>query len=79
MKIQILGKGCPKCQKLEENAEQAIEGVDQDIEIEKVYDIEEASKMGMMSAPGFAVGGELKSQGSVLKPDEIKQIIREEK
>ncbi|MFB6115862.1 MAG: thioredoxin family protein [Candidatus Nanohalobium sp.] len=78
MKVQILGKGCPKCKKLEENTNEAIDGLDKDIEVEKVYDIEEASKMGMMSAPGFAVDGELKKQGSVLKPEEIREVIEDE-
>lgn len=77
MKIQILGRGCPKCKKLEENTEKAVEDLEEDIEIEKVYDIEEASKMGMMSAPGFAVDGELKKQGSVLKPEEIREVIED--
>lgn len=78
MKIQILGRGCPKCQKLEENTRKAVEGLEADIEVEKVYDIEEASKMGMMSAPGLAIDDELKAQGSVLKPEEIKDVIEEE-
>lgn len=78
MKVQILGRGCPKCKKLEENTEKAVEDLEEDIEVEKVYDIEEASKMGMMSAPGFAVDGELKKQGSVLKPEEIREVIEDE-
>lgn len=78
MKVQILGRGCPKCKKLEENTEKAVEDLEEDIEIKKVYDIEEASKMGMMSAPGFAVDGELKKQGSVLKPEEIREVIEDE-
>lgn len=77
MKIQILGKGCPKCQKLEENTRKAVEDLKEDIEVEKVYDIQEASKMGMMSAPGLAIDDELKAQGSVLKPEEIKEIIED--
>lgn len=75
MKIQVLGKGCPKCQKLEENVREAISQVDSDIALEKVYDIQKASKMGMMSAPGLAVDGELKRQGQVLEPGEIVEII----
>lgn len=78
MKVQILGKGCPKCQKLEENTRQVSEDLEADVEIEKVYDISEASKMGMMSAPGLAIDGELKKQGSVLKPEEIKEVIEQE-
>ncbi|QKQ98240.1 thioredoxin family protein [Candidatus Nanohaloarchaea archaeon] len=88
MKIQILGRGCPKCKKLEKNAENALEQMKENaeeaseglenVEIEKVYDLQEASKMGLMSAPGLAIDGELKKQGSVLKPDEIREVIQQE-
>jgi small redox-active disulfide protein 2 len=88
MKIQILGRGCPKCKKLEENTEDALEQMEEnaeeaaegleDIEVEKVYDLQEASKMGLMSAPGLAIDGDLKKQGSVLKPAEIREVIQQE-
>lgn len=81
MKLQILGRGCPKCQELESNAEEAVEELepetDEELEIEKVYDMAEASRMGMMSAPGFAVDGELQAQGKVLEPGEIVEIVEE--
>lgn len=77
MKVQILGKGCPKCQKLEENVKKVIEETDKNIRLEKIYDIEEASKMGMMRPPGLAINDEIKSQGRVLSPEEIEDIILE--
>ncbi len=36
MLIQILGTGCPKCQKLEENARQAATELGVDFEVSKV-------------------------------------------
>jgi small redox-active disulfide protein 2 len=74
-KIQILGIGCPKCKKLAENAEAAAKELDIEHEIEKVTDINEMMKFGVMMTPALVVDGEVKVVGKVPSPDEIKQIL----
>lgn len=76
MKLQVLGKGCSKCHELEENAQKALERVDKDGELQTVYDITEASAMGLMDAPGLAVDGLIEIQGRVPNPDEIVSLIQ---
>ena len=76
MKIQILGTGCPKCKKLEENARAAAGETDTKIEVEKVNDIDKITDMGVMITPALAVDGVVKSTGKVLSKDEIAKIIR---
>ena len=46
MKIQILGTGCPKCQQLTENAENAAKELGLDYEIEKVTEVNDIMKEG---------------------------------
>ena len=75
MKIQILGTGCPKCKKLAENAEAAAKELGVECEIEKVTDINEIMKFGVMMTPALAVDGEVKSVGKVLSVDEIKKTL----
>ena len=75
VKIQILGTGCPKCKKLAENAEKAALELDSDYEINKVTDINEIMKFGVMVTPALAVEKEVKSVGKVLSVEEIKKII----
>ena len=75
MKIQILGTGCPKCQKLTENAEAASRELGVDAEIVKVTDINAIMGFGVMMTPGLAVDGELKSAGKVLTPAQIKEYL----
>jgi len=75
MKIQILGTGCPKCKQLAQNSEEAIEALGVDAEIEKVTDINDIMKFGVMMTPGLAVDGEVKSVGKVLTAEQIKDII----
>ncbi len=74
-KIQILGTGCPKCKKLAENAEAAAKELGIEFEIEKVTDINEIMKFGVMMTPALVVDGEVKVVGKVPSTDEINQML----
>ena len=75
-KLQILGTGCPKCKKLTENAEAAAKALGIEYTIEKVTDISEMMKFGVMMTPALAVDGVVKSVGKVLGAEEIKGMLR---
>ena len=74
-KIQIFGTGCPKCKKLTENAEAAAKEAGIEFEIEKVTDINEIIKFGVMVTPALVIDGEVKVAGKVASPDDIKAIL----
>jgi small redox-active disulfide protein 2 len=74
-KIQILGTGCPKCRKLTENAEAAAKSLGIEYQIEKVTQINEIMKFGVMLTPALVVDGEVKVSGKVPSPDEIKKLL----
>ena len=74
-KIQILGTGCPKCKKLAENAEAAAKELGIECEIEKVTDINEIMKFGVMMTPALAVDGVVAVAGKVPSVDEIKGML----
>lgn len=76
MKIQILGTGCPKCKKLAENADQAAKEMGIDYELEKVTDIVEITKMGVMMTPALAIDGNVKLVGKILDAEEIKEFLQ---
>lgn len=75
MKIQILGTGCAKCQKLAENAKQAADTLGLDYQMEKITDIKEIMNFGIMTTPGLAIDGEVLSAGKVLSADEIAKLF----
>ena len=77
MEIQILGSGCPNCQKLEQNAREAVESLGLTAEIRKITDSDEILEMGVMRTPGFAIDGEVKKSGRVLSPAEIVETLNE--
>ncbi|UCC84473.1 MAG: TM0996/MTH895 family glutaredoxin-like protein [Gemmatimonadota bacterium] len=75
MKIQILGKGCPSCDKLAENAEVAARELGIEYQLEKVTDLKEIMSHGVMMTPGLVVDGEVRSVGKVLSSEEIKELL----
>lgn len=74
-KIQILGTGCPKCKQLYDCAEQAARELAIPYEIEKVTQINDIMKFGVMVTPALVVDGKVKSSGKVLSVAEIKKMI----
>jgi small redox-active disulfide protein 2 len=73
--IQILGTGCKKCAALKENAEIALKQVNIEADVEKIEDINEIVKFGVMSTPALAIDGEVKIVGKVASSDEIAQLL----
>ncbi len=74
-KIQILGTGCPKCKLLFANAEAAVKSAGIEAQLEKVDQIVDIMKYGVMSTPALVVDGAVKSVGKVLSPDEIRKHL----
>jgi len=74
-KIHILGTGCPKCKKLAENAEIAAKDLGIEYSLEKVTEISEIMKFGVMMTPALAIDGQVKGVGKVISPDEIKKML----
>ncbi len=74
-KLQILGMGCPKCNKLQQMTEQAAQELGIEYEIVKVTTIDEIKKFRIMMTPAMAVDGVVKVYGRVPGLDELKQMI----
>ena len=74
-KLQILGTGCPKCRKLAENVEEAARELGIDFEIEKVTDVNQIAKFGVMMTPALVVDGVVKVTATVPTAAEIKKLL----
>jgi len=74
-KLQILGTGCPKCKQLAELTQQAADTLNMEYKLEKVTEIQEIMKFGVMSTPALVVDGEVKFAGKLPSIDAIKKII----
>lgn len=74
-KIQILGPGCPRCKKLQENAEAAAKALGLEYTVEKITDFKQIAQAGVMMTPGLVVDGVVKSAGKVPSVEEIKALL----
>ena len=76
MKIQILGTGCPKCNQLYQNAQQAVAELAVDAELEKVTDLGDIMAFGVMVTPALVIDGQVKTSGKASTVEAIKKMIQ---
>ena len=75
-KIEILGTGCAKCNKLEETAKKASDELGIEYDLVKVKDISKIMEYGVMVTPALVVNGVVKAAGKVPGIDEVKKMIQ---
>lgn len=75
MKIQILGTGCAKCQKLAAVAEEAARALGVTYEIEKVTELDRIMGFGVMFTPALVVDGVVKVAGKVPSLEDTKKLL----
>jgi len=75
-RIQILGTGCPKCKALAANAEAAAKALGIEYSIEKVTDITEITKFGVMLTPALVVDGKVVAAGRASDAEAIKAFLK---
>ncbi len=76
MNIKVLGKGCKKCNMLEEHAKQAVEALGVEATFEKVTDINDIAEYGVMRTPALVVDGEVLIAGKVPKASKLKELLK---
>jgi thioredoxin family protein len=77
LEIKVLGPGCPRCEKLEQDlmaimAELQIAGG-----LEHVRDPMEIASYGVMGMPALIINGQVKAVGSVPPPNKLKEWLLE--
>jgi len=77
-KLQILGTGCPKCKKLAELTEETAKSLGIEYQLEKVTDINEIMKFGVMMTPALVVDGKVKVSGKIPSMAEIKMFLEQQ-
>ena len=79
MNIKILGTGCSKCINLEKKVRELVKQNSIEAEIQKVSELQDIMKYGIMSTPGLVINEKVVSFGSVPKDNQILQWISEAK
>jgi len=76
MEIKILGKGCPKCQRLEELAREAAGEAGVEATFVKVKEMDDIMAYDVTSTPALVIDEEIKSSGRIPRKEEIAGWIR---
>ncbi len=74
-KLQILGPGCRKCQRLAANTEAAAEALGLTYELVKVTDIKQITAFGAVLTPVLVVDGVVKVTGEVPDVEALKKLL----
>jgi small redox-active disulfide protein 2 len=75
--VKILGAGCKKCQNLESKVRELVTTNNIDAVVEKVTDIQEMVKYGIMMTPGLIINEKVKSFGIIPKDDQLISWLKE--
>ncbi|PKN72415.1 MAG: redox-active disulfide protein 2 [Candidatus Cloacimonetes bacterium HGW-Cloacimonetes-3] len=75
MIIKVLGSGCSKCKKLEENVNKAIAESGVAATVEKVTDLTAIMAYGVMTTPALVIDEKVVSSGKLLSPSDVKAFI----
>ena len=76
MNIKVIGAGCENCDKLYDNVKNAVKEIGYEATVEKVEDLLEIVKLGVMTAPSLMIDGKLVVSGRVAKKEEIIRLIK---
>jgi small redox-active disulfide protein 2 len=77
MIVKVLGTGCPKCKKLEENARIAISETGLEATVEKVTDLNRIMDYGVMITPALVIDEKVVANG-LLSVDDIKNLLKQQ-
>ncbi|MFH0981990.1 MAG: thioredoxin family protein [Planctomycetota bacterium] len=78
MKIEILGTGCAKCNRLEATAKKAADRLGIQYELVHVKDLSKMAAYGVMMTPALVIDGKVKVVGKVPSEAELTTILTTE-
>ena len=63
--IKVLGTGCSKCRSTIQLIEEVAKARSADIRLEKVQDMQDIARYGVMSTPGVVIDGQMVHAGGI--------------
>ena len=75
MEIKVLGTGCARCKSLEKLTINAVAELNITANIEKVEDIQEIMKYGIIRTPGLIINNKIVLSAQIPSLQELKEII----
>lgn len=79
MNVKVIGTGCEKCDKVYKSVQEGLAELGIEAETEKIEDLVEIVKLGVMTSPSLMIDGKVVSAGKVLKKDEAVKLLKKYK
>jgi small redox-active disulfide protein 2 len=76
LNIKVLGPGCPKCQHTAKVVQEAVAESGVNAQIEKVTNVLEIARYGVLGTPAVVVDGQVKSVGKIPKKEDVLNWIK---
>jgi small redox-active disulfide protein 2 len=76
--VKVLGPGCRKCKALEDKVRSIVASNNIDADVEKISELDEIMKYGIMLTPGLVINEKVKSYGVIPKEEQILTWLNEE-
>jgi len=76
MRIEVLGSGCAKCDKLEAMTKAAVDKLGVPYEIEHVHDITAIVQRGVMTTPALVIDGQVVVSGRLPSDAELTSWLK---
>ncbi len=73
--VQVLGSGCPTCNKLFSLTQEAVKQLNLDVKVDHITDPKKLVELGVMTSPALSVNGELIFAGKLPSLNELKDIL----
>lgn len=77
IEIKVLGRGCPQCNRLEQEVMSVMAETGIAAELEHVRDLAEIGRYGVLGSPALVINGKVKVVGSVPPASKIKAWLEE--
>ena len=75
MVIKVLGTGCKKCKKLEDQVRKALNELNLQAELIKEENMEEISRYNVMKTPALVIDEKVEISGRIPSVKELKKLI----
>lgn len=73
--IQVLGPGCPQCDRLEQTIMRTLTEMNLDAMVEHVKDVKEIAEFGVLGTPALVINGKVVCVGKLPSPNQIKEWV----
>lgn len=74
--IKVLGPGCKRCQTVEEMVKSAAQGLNLDVDVQKITDYAEIAQYGIAATPGLVIDGKVVHAGGLPREDDLQRWLQ---